>query len=146
MINKMKKLTSKLIVSILPIITWWLTACFADDMSWDIYYIWDSQAVSWINLPWLTSYDWDWWSDALLIMLKTLFNRAIEYLPMLVLVLLLLACVKIIFEWDWKAWFKRIKYILIWVALMILSIYVMNIVSTIISWHPLINIHLNRWY
>ena len=142
----MKKSISKIIVSIVPIIMMYLWTCFSDDVkSWHTYYVWNPDAVSWINLPWIVEYNFEWWNE-LLILAKNLFNRALEYLPMLVLVLLLLACLKMIFEWDWKAWFKRIKYILIWVALMILSIYVMNIVSTIISWYPLINIHLNRRY
>lgn len=105
----------------------------------------DTEYVSEINLPWLVEYNYGWWNE-LLIIAKNIFNRALEYLPMLVLILLLLACLKIIIEWDWKSWFKRIKYILIGVAIMILSIYIMNVVSTIISWYPLINIHFNRWY
>lgn len=105
----------------------------------------DTEYVSGINLPWLVDYNYEWGNE-LLIIAKNIFNRALEYLPMLILILLLLACLKMIFEWDGKAWFKRIKYILIWVAIMILSIYIMNVVSTILSWYPLINIHFNKLY
>lgn len=140
----MKKIISKSIILTISIIAIFSQICFSDTITtWERYYLWDPTPVSWINLPWITKYNWEWWNE-LLIMAKVIFGRALEYLPMLVLILLLLACVKIIFEWDWKSGFKRIKYILIWVALMILSIYVMNILSTIISWYPLINIHLNR--
>ena len=139
-----RKLSRLIVLTTLTTIVCW-SSCFSDNVSWEVYYVWDPEAVSWINLPWIVEYDWEWWNELLLIA-KNLFARALEYLPMLVLVLLLFACIKIIFEWDWKAWFKRIKYILIWVALMILSIYVMNIISTIISGYPLINIHLNGLY
>lgn len=101
--------------------------------------------VSWLNLPGITEYEFEWGNE-LLIMAKEILARAIQYLPMVVLVVLLLACIKIIFDWDWKAWLKRIKYILIWVGLMILSIYIVNILSTIFFWHPVLNINFHRRY
>ena len=104
-----------------------------------------NEYISGLNLPGTTNYNFNWWNE-LIIMAKEILTRALEYLPMLVLIVLLLACIKIIFDWDWKAWFKRIKYILIWVWLMILSIYVINILSSIFFWHPVLNIHLNRRY
>lgn len=142
----MKKIISKLMILTISTIAIFSQICFSDSITtWERYYLWDPTPVSWINLPWITEYNWEWWNE-LLIMAKRIFNRALEYLPVLVLILLLFACLKMIFEWDWKSWFKRIKYILIWVAIMILSIYIMNVVSTIISWYPIINIHFNRWY
>ena len=105
----------------------------------------DNPYVEWLNLPWINEYSFEWWNE-LLILAKDILARAIQYLPLIVLIVLLLACIKIIFDWDWKAWLKRIKYILIWVALMILSIYIVNILSSIFFWHPVLNIHLNRWY
>lgn len=104
-----------------------------------------SEYVSWLNLPGITTYDFEWGNE-LLIIAKEILARAIQYLPMVILVVLLLACIKIIFDWDWKAWLKRIKYILIWVGLMILSIYIVNILSTIFFWHPILNINLHRRY
>lgn len=104
-----------------------------------------NEYISGLNLPWNTNYNFNWWNE-LIIMAKEILTRALEYLPMLVLIVLLLACIKIIFDWDWKAWFKRIKYILIWVWLMILSIYVINILSSIFFWHPVLNINFHRWY
>lgn len=104
-----------------------------------------NEYISGLNLPGIAEYSYEW-SNELIVIAREILARAIEYLPMLVLILLLLACIKIIFDWDWKAWLKRIKYILIWIALMILSIYVINILSTIFLWHPVLNIHLNRWY
>ena len=101
--------------------------------------------VSWLNLPGITEYEFEWGNE-LLIMAKEILARAIQYLPMVILVVLLLACIKIIFDWDWKAWLKRIKYILIWVGLMILSIYIVNILSTIFFWHPVLNINFHRRY
>lgn len=142
----MKRILWKLIVLISIIMFHWVG--FSDNVSGEVYVlnpkIWDPEAVSWINLPWIVKYDWEWWDD-LLILAKDMLNRAIEYLPMLVLILLLLACVKIIFDWDWKEWLKRIKYIIIWVVLMIICIYVMNILSTIIVWHPVLNINFHKW-
>lgn len=105
----------------------------------------DNPYVEWLNLPWINEYSFEWWNE-LLILAKDILARAIQYLPLIVLIVLLLACIKIIFDWDWKAWLKRIKYILIWVVLMILSIYIVNILSSIFFWHPVLNIHLNRWY
>ncbi len=104
-----------------------------------------NEYISGFNLPGTTNYNFNWWND-LIIMAKEILTRALEYLPMLVLIVLLLACIKIIFDWDGKAWFKRIKYILIWVWLMILSIYVINILSSIFFWHPVLNINFHRWY
>lgn len=104
-----------------------------------------NEYISDLNLPGITTYNYEW-SNELLIIAREILTRAIEYLPMLILVLLLLACIKIIFDWDGKAWLKRIKYILIWIVLMIISIYVINILSTIFLWHPVLNIHLNRRY
>jgi len=101
--------------------------------------------VEWINLPWTNNYSFEWWNE-LLIIAKDILTRAIQYLPLIVLIVLLLACIKIIFDWDWKAWLKRIKYVLIWVALMILSIYIINILSSIFFWHPVLNINFHRWY
>jgi len=143
----MKKILSKLIVSIISIITAFSAICFSDDiMTGSLYHIWDSEYVSGISLPWIVEYDLEReWSDNLLLIAKEMLARAIQYLPMLVLVVLLLACIKIIFEWDWKEWLKRIKYILIWVALMIICIYVVNILSTIFMWHALLNINFHRW-
>ena len=143
----MKKILSKLIVSIIPVITMFSAICFSDDiMTGYLYHVWDSEYVSGINLPWIVEYDLEReWSDNLLLIAKEMLARAIQYLPMLVLVVLLLACIKIIFEWDWKEWLKRIKYILIWVALMIICIYVVNILSTIFMWHALLNINFHRW-
>ena len=105
----------------------------------------DNPYIEWLNLPWINEYSFEWWNE-LLILAKDILARAIQYLPLIVLIVLLLACIKIIFDWDWKAWLQRIKYILIWVALMILSIYIVNILSSIFFWHPVLNIHLNRWY
>ena len=105
----------------------------------------DNPYIEWLNLPWINEYSFEWWNE-LLILAKDILARAIQYLPLIVLIVLLLACIKIIFDWDWKAWLKRIKYILIWVALMILSIYLVNILSSIFFWHPVLNIHLDRWY
>ena len=140
----MKKIIFGLIISIIniPLVCFWEQIETISNPKWfdpEIEY------VLWLNLPWLADYNYDGWNE-LLIIAKNIFNRALEYLPMLILILLLLACLKIIIEGDWKAWFKRIKYILIGVAIMILSIYIMNILSTIISWYPLINIHFNRRY
>ena len=101
--------------------------------------------VAELDFPGVHGYNYSWWGE-ILMFAKEILARAIQYLPMLVLVLLLLACIKIIFDWDWKAWLKRIKYILLWVALMILSIYILNILSSIFFWHPVLNIHLNRLY
>jgi len=96
-----------------------------------------------INPPWINWYNFDRrWN--ILYIAKEILARAISVLPMLILVLLLLACIKIIFEWDGKAWLKRIKYILIWVALMILSVYLVNILSTIFFWYPVLNINFSR--
>lgn len=138
----------KIIFSLLVFIASFSRMCFWDQAAvmtnprgWDP----NTEYVEWINLPWLIDYDYYWWNE-LLIIAKNIFNRALEYLPMLVLILLLLACLKMIIEGDWKESLKRIKYILIWVAIMILSIYILNIVSTIISWYPLINIHFNKMY
>ena len=140
----MKKIIAGLLVPLIYISTiclWEETAVMTNPRGFEP----DMEYVSWINLPWLVDYNYYGWNE-LLIIAKNIFNRALEYLPMLILILLLLACLKIIFDGDWKVWFKRIKYILIGVAIMILSIYVMNVVSTIISWYPLINIHFNKWY
>ena len=130
----------KKIITFVIYILFTLNITFADEFAnpYDEY-------VGWINLPWIKSYSFEWWNE-LLIIIKDILARAIQYLPLIVLVVLLLACIKIIFDWDWKAWLKRIKYVLIWVALMILSIYVVNILSSIFFWHPVLNIHLNRWY
>ena len=103
----------------------------------------DNPYVEWLNLPWINEYSFEWWNE-LLILAKDILARAIQYLPLIVLIVLLLACIKIIFDWDWKAWLKRIKYILIWVALMILSIYIVNILSSIFFWHPVLNINFHR--
>lgn len=140
----MKKTISWLLIFIVSI----FTICFGEQtavMDNPRVFEPDMEYVSGINLPWLVDYNYYGWNE-LLIIAKNIFNRALEYLPMLILILMLLACLKIIFDGDWKAWFKRIKYILIGVAIMILSIYIMNIVSTIISWYPLINIHFNKLY
>lgn len=104
-----------------------------------------NEYISELNIPWKNGYNFEWWSE-LLSATKGILARAVEFLPMLILIVLLLACVKIIFDWDGKAWLKRIKYILIWVWLMILAVYLVNILSTIFFWHPVLNIHLNRWY
>ena len=130
----------KKIITFIIYILFTLSITFADefDNPYDEY-------VEWINLPWINDYNFEWWNE-LLILAKDILARAIQYLPLIVLIVLLLACIKIIFDWDWKAWLKRIKYVLIWVALMILSIYVINILSSIFFWHPVLNIHLNRWY
>ena len=140
----MKKIISSLLVFIVSFSTmcfWDQAAVMTNPKGWDP----NTEYVEWINLPWLIDYDYYWWNE-LLIIAKNIFNRALEYLPMLVLILLLLACLKMIIEGDWKESLKRIKYILIWVAIMILSIYILNIVSTIISWYPLININFNKMY
>lgn len=122
------------------------SVCFGDNITTKTNTITPyNEYISDINLPWIVEYNYDWW-DELLQIAKNVLNRALEYLPMLILILLLFACLKIIFDWDWKEWFKRIKYILIWVAVMILSIYVMNIVSTIFTWYPVLNIHINRFF
>lgn len=131
----------KKIITFIIYILFTLNITFADnnfDNPYDEY-------VEWINLPGINDYSFEWWNE-LLILAKDILARAIQYLPLIVLIVLLVACIKIIFDWDWKAWLKRIKYVLIWVALMILSIYVVNILSSIFFWHPVLNIHLNRWY
>ena len=127
--------------TIIPIVLFFISNITLADTLNDPY----SEYISGLNLPGINEYNYEW-SNELLIIAKEILARAIEYLPMLVLILLLLACIKIIFDWDEKAWLKRIKYIIIWVVLMILSIYVINILSTIFLWHPVLNIHLNRWY
>lgn len=106
-----------------------------------------TEYVSWLDVPWVSEW-WDFstWSDQILDLTKEIIARFIEYIPMIVLVLLLLACVKIIFDWDAKEWWKRIKYILIGVWLMILSVYVVNVISTITTWAPLINIRLHKYF
>lgn len=127
--------------AIIPIVLFFTSNITLADTLNDPY----NEYISGLNLPWITEYSYEW-SNELLIIAKEILARAIEYLPMLVLILLLLACIKIIFDWDGKAWLKRIKYIIIWVVLMILSIYVINILSSIFLWHPVLNINLNRWY
>lgn len=104
-----------------------------------------TEYVSELDLPWI-NWEIPTWTDQLIDLVKEIIARFIEYLPMLVLILLLLACLKIIFDWDVKEWGKRIKYILIGVWLMILSIYIVNLLSTITTWAPLINIRLNRFF
>lgn len=128
----------KRIVTVILLFTW--NIAIADTLN-DPY----NEYISDLNLPGISTYNYEW-SNELLITAKEILARALEYLPMLVLILLLLACIKIIFDWDWKAGLKRIKYIIIWIALMIVSIYVVNILSTIFFWHPVLNIHLNGWY
>ena len=127
--------------AIIPIVLFFTSNITLADTLNDPY----NEYISGLNLPWITEYSYEW-SNELLIIAKEILARAIEYLPMLVLILLLLACIKIIFDWDGKAWLKRIKYIIMWVVLMILSIYVINILSSIFLWHPVLNINLNRWY
>ena len=107
----------KIIFSLLVFIASFSTMCFWDQAAvmtnprgWDP----NTEYVSGINLPWLRDYDYYWWNE-LLIIAKNIFNRALEYLPMLILILLLLACLKIIFDGDWKVWFKRIKSNKIWI-------------------------------
>ena len=128
----------KRIVTVILLFTW--NIAIADTLN-DPY----NEYISDLNLPGISTYNYEW-SNEILITAKEILARALEYLPMLVLILLLLACIKIIFDWDGKAGLKRIKYIIIWIALMIVSIYVVNILSTIFFWHPVLNIHLNRWY
>ena len=142
----MKKTISKIIISITPITTLLLTTCFSEKISNDYNtYFWNEDIMSQLNVPGKNWYNFNWLND-IVTMAKEILARAIEYIPMIVLVVLLLACLKIIFDGDWKDWLKRIKYIAIWIALMILSVYVVNILSTIFFWHPVLNIHLNRWY
>jgi len=101
--------------------------------------------VSWLDLPWIKDFDYTSGWDEIIYLLKEILARLIEYLPMIVLVLLLLACIKIIFDWDAKEWWKRIKYILIGVWLMIICIYIVNVISTIMTWMPLIHINFHRF-
>lgn len=145
---KMKKMALKKSISTIPLLSILFSTCFSDDIftGLDNSYFRNSGVMSMIDAPWKNwYYDFEWWSD-LLIIVKEILARAVEYLPMLVLIVLLLACVKIIFDWDGKAWLKRIKYVLIWVWLMILAVYLVNILSTIFFWHPVLNINFHRWY
>ncbi len=136
----MKKI---IITTLSTILIFTINFCFSyDNDKLNTFYLHD-EYISDINLPWIKEYNYGWWNQLFLIA-KEIFYRALEYLPLLILIMLLLACLKIIFDWDGKAWFKRIKYILIWIALMILSIYTMNIISTIFVWYPILklNFHL----
>ena len=136
----MKKI---IITTLSTILMFTLNFCFSyDNDKLNTFYLHD-EYISDINLPWIKEYNYWWWNQLFLIA-KEIFYRALEYLPLLILIMLLLAFLKIIFDWDGKAWFKRIKYILIWIALMILSIYTMNIISTIFVWYPILklNFHL----
>lgn len=146
--NRKLEMKKKILSYLILFVVFFTTLCFWEesltltdpgDVGIDMKY------VSWINIPWITDYD-VLSLGSLMVTVKYLFNRIIEYLPMLILVLLLFACLKLIIDWDWKAWFKRFKYILIWVAIMILSIYALNIISTMVSGYPLINIRVNRLY
>lgn len=146
--NRKLEMKKKILSYLILFVVFFTTLCFWEesltltdpgDVGVDMKY------VSWINIPWITDYD-VLSLGSLMVTVKYLFNRIIEYLPMLILVLLLFACLKLIIDWDWKAWFKRFKYILIWVAIMILSIYALNIISTMVSGYPLINIRVNRLY
>lgn len=105
-----------------------------------------TEYVSWLDLPGIKEIDYSAWWGEILELVKEIIARFIEYLPMIVLILLLLACVKIIFDWDLKEWWKRIKYILIGVALMFLCIYIVNIISTIMTWAPLIHIQFHKYF
>ena len=123
--------------------------CFSDEISNEImtgydWYFWNTGVISLLDIPGKNWYYFEWWNE-LIIVAKEILARAIEYLPVIILAVLLLACVKIIFDWDWKEWLKRIKYILIWVGLMILSVYLVNILSTIFFWHPVLNINFHSW-
>lgn len=143
----MKKTTIKKWFSIIPAIAMLFSSCSSDKIDEIITgydeYFWNTGIMSQMNVPGRNWYNFGWWNE-LLIIAKDILARAVDYLPMLILIVLLLACVKIIFDWDWKAWLKRIKYVLIWVWLMILAVYLVNILSTIFFWHPVLNIHLNR--
>jgi len=145
-IYKMKKAISTTITLIIAIITIFATPCFSEEIISDQNtFYWNNSIISQLDIPGKNWYDFTWIDD-IVMTLKNILARAIEYIPMIVLIVLFLACFKIIFQWDWKDWLKRIKYILIWVALMILSVYIVNILSTIFFGHPVLNIHLNRWY
>lgn len=139
----MNKITFKWL-SIIPMIAIRFASCFSNDIStgYDNFF-WNTGVIDLIDAPGKNWYNFEWLEELLLVA-KEILSRAVEYLPMLILIVLLLACVKIIFDWDGKAWFKRIKYVLIWVWLMILAVYLVNILSTIFFWHPILNIHINR--
>ena len=142
-----KTISATTITLIIAIITIFVTPCFSEEIisSDQNTFYWNNNIISQLDIPGKNWYDFTWIDD-IVMTLKNILARAIEYIPMIVLIVLFLACFKIIFQWDWKDWLKRIKYILIWVALMILSVYIVNILSAIFFWHPVLNIHLNRWY
>lgn len=143
---QMNKIKLKKRFSIISVFAMLFASCFSDEITITGYEgsFWNTGIMSSLDIPGKNWYNFEWWNE-LLVMATKLLAMAVEYLPIVVLILLLLACIRIIFNWDGKEWLKRIKYVIVWLGLTILVIYIINILTTIYFWHPVINIHLNRY-
>lgn len=97
-----------------------------------------SDYIKWLSIPWTQDLQW----NKLIIIGKNLLYEIIQRFPVLILILLLINCFKIIKDWDKKNWFKSIKYIIIWILLLFVWIYIINLISRYYKWHEIINLNL----
>lgn len=97
-----------------------------------------SDYIKWLSIPWTQDLQW----NKLIIIGKNLLYEIIQRFPVLILILLLINCFKIIKDWDKKNWFKSIKYIIIWILLLFVWIYIINLISRYYTWHEIINLNL----
>ena len=121
----------------------WFTNTSSDHLEKTFYNNWYGSltASSWIDLPRMDM-NWFQWDEPI-VLVKSLINKVIEILPIVIFVMLLLWCFKMIVsikDGEWAQWKKIIKQVILWTILFIISLYVVNLIAIFLNWAPIINV------